>query len=68
MQGIPRASHLCELCEEGEVEDLPHFFLRCPRYVQFGLSLVVFFLVLLIQLPCSKVRIRLRWVIVFMLQ
>jgi len=38
--GIPRALRLCELCEGGEVEDLPHSLLRCPRYVairaQFG--------------------------------
>jgi hypothetical protein len=36
----PRALRLCQLCDSGEVEDLPHFLLRCPRYlavrIQFG--------------------------------
>ena len=40
MQGVPRALRLCQLCDSGEVEDLPHFLLRCPRYLairaQFG--------------------------------
>jgi hypothetical protein len=32
MQQIPRAHRFCQVCAMGEVEDLPHFLLRCPRY------------------------------------
>ena len=40
MQDVLRALRLCQLCDSGEVEDLPHFLLRCSRYsairVQFS--------------------------------
>jgi hypothetical protein len=32
MQNVPRALRLCQLCDSGEVEDLPHFLLHCSRY------------------------------------
>jgi len=32
MQNVPRALRLCQRCDSDEVENLPHFLLRCSRY------------------------------------
>jgi hypothetical protein len=31
-RGLVRAERTCPACSSGEVEDLPHFLLRCPAY------------------------------------
>ena len=28
---IPRAERICQLCDSGEVEDIAHFILKCPK-------------------------------------
>ena len=30
-QNIPRAERVCKLCNTGEIEDVVHFILKCPR-------------------------------------
>jgi len=66
-RGIPRAFRLCELCQGGEMEDLPHLLLRGPRPFAVRAQFGDLFDEVVDTAVSPVVRIRLRWLMLLFL-